>query len=75
MNSALEEFIQAYPEYTIWYTYVSDMYVVETEEVEAQFLLKAEDFTGEMEVDSVMTPLEKGDFKEGARIAKVRMIE
>ena len=75
VNSTLEEFIQAYPEYKIWYTYVSDMYVVETEEVEAQFLLKAEDFTGEMKVDSVMTPLEKGDFKEGARIAKVRMIE
>lgn len=75
VNSTLAEFIQAYPEYKIWYTYVSERYVVETEEVEAQFLLKAEDFIGEMEVNSVMTPLEKEDFKEGASITMVRMIQ
>ena len=75
VNSTLEEFIDAYPDYKIWYTYVSDMYVVETEELEAQFLLDEGDYVGEMKVNSVMTPLEKEDFKPGARIVMVRMVE
>lgn len=74
-GSTLEEFIKAYPHYKIWYTYVSDMYVVETEEVEAQFLLEGEDFIGEKKISSEMTPLKKEDFRKGAQISIVRMIE
>ena len=73
VNSTLEEFIAAYPQYRIWYTYVSDMYVVEAEEVQAQFLLEEEDFTGDLQVSSEMTSLSREDFRQGARIRMVRM--
>ena len=75
VNSTLEEFIEAYPRYKLWYTYVSDWYVAEAEGVEAQFLLDESSFIGEMDISSVMTPLSREDFKEGAKIVMVRMIE
>lgn len=74
IGSSLEEFIAQYPNYKIWYTYVSDRYVVEAEEVDAQFLLKKEDFVGDKQVTSAMTPLTKEDFKEGAGISWIRII-
>ena len=74
VGSTIEEFIEAYPDHKIWFTYVSNMYVIQAEELEAQFLLDEEDFTGEMKVTSAMTPLKKEDFREGARISLVRMI-
>lgn len=74
VGSTLQEFIDTYPDHRIWYTYVSDMYVVEAEGVEAQFLLDEEDFIGKMDVTSAMTPLKEDDFRKGADIRMIRMI-
>ena len=73
IGSSLEEFINAYPNYKLWYTYVSNRYVLEAEALKAQFLLGEEDFTGEVEVSGVMTPLEKEDFRQAAEIKGIRI--
>ncbi|HET7361647.1 MAG TPA: hypothetical protein VFI78_06920 [Salinimicrobium sp.] len=73
VNSTLEEFKQTYPDSRLWYTYVSDRYVLESNAVSAQFLLDENDFIGEMNVDEVMEPLKISDFKEGATIKKIRL--
>lgn len=75
VNSTLREFQKTYPHFKIWYTYVSDRYVLETKKLPVQFLLKEEDFIGEMEVKSVKVPLEADDFKESAKIKKIRLYE
>ena len=71
-GSSIEEFIQTYPEHHFWYTYISGMYVLETDEIEAQFILDEQDFIGSMNIDSDMITLKKEDFKDGAKILKIR---
>ena len=73
VSSTIEEFIAAYPTYKIWYTYVSDMYVLETEGVNAQFLLDKNDFTSELKITSDQEFLKKTDFKSTAKIVKIRI--
>ncbi|HET8754341.1 MAG TPA: hypothetical protein VFM59_08260, partial [Salinimicrobium sp.] len=73
VNSTLEEFLKTYSESEIWFTYVSDRYVVESPEIEAQFILNKEDFTGEVEIKSAQVTLKPSDFKQGARIEKIRL--
>lgn len=73
VNSTLEEFLKTYPESEVWFTYVSDRYVVESPEMEAQFILNKEDFTGEVEINSAQVTLKPSDFKQGARIEKIRL--
>lgn len=74
VNSTITEFIHQYPDYHIWYTYVSGMYVIESNDLKAQFILKEKDFTGTLNVTSEITPLEKSDFKADAKILKVRLL-
>ncbi|MCB0376217.1 MAG: hypothetical protein KDD04_09890, partial [Sinomicrobium sp.] len=74
INTALDDFINAYPDYKLWYTYVSGMYVVETPEVQAQFILSEDDFTGTVNPTSDMTVLKRSDFKKDAKIVKIRII-
>lgn len=73
VSSTIEEFIAAYPIYKIWYTYVSDMYVLETESVNAQFLLDKNDFTSELKITSDQEFLKSTDFKSTAKIVKIRI--
>lgn len=73
VSSTIEEFIIKYPTYKIWYTYVSDMYVLETESVNAQFLLDKNDFTSELKITSDQEFLKKTDFKSTAKIVKIRI--
>lgn len=73
VNSTLKEFQKAYPHFKIWYTYVSDRYVLENSKTSLQFFLNEKDFIGKMEVNSVKMPLEATDFKEGAKIVKIRV--
>lgn len=73
VNSTLEDFIKAYPDYSIWYTYVSDRYVMETSETNGQFLLSANDFMGQIENNSDIITLKKEDFKPGAKIKSIRL--
>lgn len=73
-GSTIEDFTAAYPEAKVWYTYVSDRFVLETPQHEnMQFLLRAEDFTGEVNTQSEITPLALNNFKKGANIRAVRI--
>lgn len=74
INSTIDDFIKVYPDYRIWYTYVSGMYVIESKEIKAQFILNKKDFTGKIEITSDMIMLKKADFKSDAKILKIRII-
>ena len=75
IGSTISEFVAAYPDAKIWWTYVSDIYVMETSAVKAQFLLDKNDFKGtKPEVKSEMTPLNIADFNRDGKIQKIRMI-
>lgn len=74
VNSTIEDFIKIYPNYNIWYTYVGEMYVIDTKEINAQFILSEKDFIGNLKISSDMTTLEKADFKSEAKILKIRII-
>lgn len=73
VGSSLDEFVRAYPDHKLWFTYVSNRYIVEADEVEAQFLLEGTDFIGEKKITSEMTPLKKEDFREGSKIRMIRI--
>lgn len=72
-GSTIEEFTKAYPEHEVWYTYVSDRFVLETPQHNMQFLLYAEDFTGDPDPKSEITPLSLDNFRNGALIRAVRL--
>jgi len=73
VGTTIRTFISKYPDYRLWYTYVSGMYVIESKQLKAQFLLEEEDFIGKMNVSGDMTILKKSDFKEGAQIKSIRL--
>jgi hypothetical protein len=73
VGSTIGEFMETYPDYEIWYTYVSDRYVIQNSKSSIQFLLDESGFTGEKQIQSEMTPLKASDFKENTRIEKIRV--
>ncbi len=73
VNSTIEEFIKQYPDYYIWYSYVSDTYVIQTKELECHFVLNDKDFIGKLNITSDQVLLKKSEFKKNAKIIKVRM--
>lgn len=74
VGATLDEFILKYPNYKIWYTYVSDRYVLDTEELEnVQFMLNKNDFTSEIKNTGDIMYLKKGDFKPTTKIALIRI--
>jgi len=73
VGSTIEEFIETYPDYSLWYTYISGRHIIETDEVAAQFIINEEDVDGEIDFDSDMTILTPDNFKAGAKIQMVRM--
>ncbi|MFD1293795.1 hypothetical protein ACFQ5N_08110 [Lutibacter holmesii] len=74
VSSTIEEFIAAYPAYKLWYTYVGDLYVLETKSVNGLFILSKNDFTkGELEITSDQMNLKKSDFKSTAKIIEVKI--
>ena len=74
VGSSIEAFITAYPDYQIWYTYVSEMYVIESpKDLDAQFLLDPAGFKGELKIESDMTFLKNTDFDPSTKIIKVRL--
>lgn len=74
VGSELEEFVSAYPEYKIWYSYVGDICVIESPEIQAQFLLSKEDLTGKIENTNDVVELNVSDFKPNSKIRKIRLI-
>ncbi|HET8839369.1 MAG TPA: hypothetical protein VFM82_10295 [Flavobacteriaceae bacterium] len=73
VNSSLRDFINTYPDYKLWYTYVSDRYVLENSKSNIQFLLDKNDFIGKTETNDVKVPVKASDFKEDAKIIKIRL--
>jgi hypothetical protein len=76
VNSTIKEFAEKYPIFFIWYSYISDMYVIETKSVDnVQFLLDETDFIGELEISGDMTLLKLSDFKPNAKISRIRILK
>lgn len=73
VNSTIEEFVEQYPDFKIWYTYISGMYVIEASEIEAQFILSEKDFIGKLKITSEITMLKKSDFKLGTKVLTIRL--
>ncbi len=74
VGSTIEEFESAYPDAKLWYTYVSDRYVLETEALpDVHFLLNAEDCLKPPKGNMDMEMMKLEDFKEGSEIVKIRM--
>ncbi|KXX69804.1 hypothetical protein [Flammeovirga sp. SJP92] len=73
VGSSIENFIEQYADYKLWYTYISDMYVIDTKTLKStQFLLNGEDYVEEVDFDNDYTPLLESKFKEGAKIQTIR---
>ena len=75
VGSTLEEFVQVFPEYRLWSTYISDQYVVETEGIKAQFILDKEGVIGTVDYNSDSTDLTLSDFKDGTQIISIRIFQ
>ncbi|MCL2765452.1 MAG: hypothetical protein FWD40_09275 [Treponema sp.] len=73
VNSTIEEFAGAYPDFGIFYTYVSDKCWLETDQYpRIQFLLDKSDFLTEWDGSTIME-LEVSDFNPDSRINKIRI--
>jgi len=76
VGSTIGNFIKAYPTHGSWYTYVSDMWVVETPSVQAQFIVDGNDFIGpNPEIKSEQAELSILDFRETGKIKSIRIID
>lgn len=75
VGSTVGEFKQAYPDFEMWYTYVSGRYIMEAAKLSIQFMLHEEDFIGDMNVNSVRVTLQEDDFRADAKIAKIRVFK
>lgn len=74
IGTTIKHFVDIFPKYKLWYTYVSNRYVLENQQMSIQFLLKEQDFVGDLEtVKSVKTKLNPKDFKENTQIYKIRI--
>ncbi|MDR3227301.1 MAG: hypothetical protein LBT56_06480 [Prevotellaceae bacterium] len=75
VNSTIEEFVKKYPDFSVWYTYVSDTYVIETGRIDnVQFILDESDFKGKLEISDEITTLKLSDFKPNTKIIQIRII-
>lgn len=76
LYSTIEEFIAVYPDYSIWYSYISGIYVIETKKLNGiQFFLDESDFIDKAgpSFDSDMTILKPSEFKKSSKIKKIRI--
>ncbi|WP_430815493.1 hypothetical protein [Carboxylicivirga sp. RSCT41] len=73
VGTTIRTFISKYPDYSLWYTYISGMYVIDSNELKAQFLLDENDLIGSPEIKGDMTILKPSDFKEGAQVKTIRL--
>jgi len=75
VNSTIEEFARAYPDFGIFYTYVSWKYWLSTDQYpKIQFLLDKNDFLAEWD-GSTIQELSASDFKPNSKISKIRIYE
>ena len=76
VGSTIGEFLSAYPAHRLWYTYVSDMYVIESNLLKAQFIIDEGDYTGpEIELTSEQVELSSDTFDPEGKIRRIRLID
>ena len=76
VNSTIENFVKAYPDYEIWYTYISDMFVIQSKSMKTQFILNEKDYAGDHNSlgKSDMDILKITDFKINSKIKSIRVL-
>lgn len=76
VDSTIKDFIKVYPKYRIWYTYISDSFVIEFKKSRIQFLLENKGYIGKkdlMESDGIELKLE--DFLPNTKIKEIRIYD
>lgn len=74
VKSTIDDFISAYNNYKIWYTYVSGMFVIQSNDMKIQFILDERGYIGKKNLtESDMVVLKKDDFSSNTRIVKIRI--
>ena len=74
VNSTIEDFIANYSKYSIWYSYVSNIFVIETKNNNIQFLLDENSYIGKSDLfESDMVELKKEDFIKNTKIKAIRI--
>ena len=75
INSSIEAFVRAYPDFKIWFSYISKRFVLQNKSMEVQFLLNSDDYIGNNEklYETDLVNLMKEDFKENSKITKIRL--
>ncbi len=76
IGSTIGDFVKAYSDHRTWYTYVSEMWVIETPTVNAQFILNGADYIGPgPDIKSDQTELSSLDFKDTGKIKMIRLLD
>ena len=74
VGSTIHDFAVTYPDHQIWYSYISDRYVMDSPELEnVQFILDGDDYLKEPKGDSDMEILDQADFNVDAEIKAIRV--
>ena len=75
VNSSITAFTEAYPKYAIWYSYIGDVFVIESKSLNIQFVLNKEDFIGNKKAlnTSDLVSLKISDFKPNAKIKSINL--
>jgi len=74
INSTIEEFMKAYPDFSIWSSNIGDFFTIQTKTMKAQFLLDNKDFVSDWNIlDGETTNLKKTDFKINSKIKTIRI--
>ena len=78
VGSTIEEFVAAYPDYKIWYTYVSNKYVIETPALPGvEFILDPLSYTGDENAlnESDMVELNLNAMNQKGKIKMVKVFD
>jgi hypothetical protein len=74
VESTIEDFINSYSNYYIWYTYISGMYVIQSRDMKIQFILNENGYIGKKNLmENDMVELRKEDFSPNTRIVRIRI--
>jgi len=72
VGSTMVDFGKTYPDYSIWYTYVSDKYVIESKLLGGiQFILDKKDFLGKVDATQDIIDLQLENFKINSKIKSI----
>lgn len=74
VESTIDDFINSYSNYQIWYTYISGRYVIQSKDMKVQFILDESGYSGKKNLmESDMIELKKEDFSLNTRIIRIRI--